>query len=70
MRKSKSVSLLGSFLGLAALLGVATGEPLAVGKKVPAVKSTDTDGKEFDLGKQLKMGMTLVFFYPKANTGG
>ena len=56
--------------GLALSAGFAFAEPLAVGKKVPAVKSTDTDGKEFDLGEHLKMGTTLVFFFPKANTGG
>jgi hypothetical protein len=62
-----------STIGVLALaLGMSTGlaEPLAIGKKVPAVKSTDTEGKEFDVTEHLKMGATLVFFFPKANTGG
>ena len=68
MRKLRSILI--AVTGLALSAGFSAAEPLAVGKKVPPVKSTDTEGKEFDFGEQLKMGTTLVFFFPKANTGG
>jgi peroxiredoxin Q/BCP len=45
-------------------------EPLAVGAEVPAVKTTDQTGKEVDLGKELAEGISLVYFYPKADTPG
>ena len=48
----------------------AADEPLEPGKEVPAVKSIDTDNKTFDVTAYLKQGTTLVFFFPKANTGG
>ncbi|MEM7386051.1 MAG: hypothetical protein AAF514_14010 [Verrucomicrobiota bacterium] len=49
----------------------AQAEPLAVGKEIPAaLKSTDTEDKAFDVTAYLKQGTTLVFFFPKANTGG
>lgn len=45
-------------------------EPLEVGAEVPAVKTTDQTGKEVDLGKELSEGISLVYFYPKADTPG
>lgn len=46
------------------------GEPLEVGAKAPDAKGTDQDGNAVDLGELCNSGFTLVFFYPKANTGG
>jgi peroxiredoxin len=41
---------------------------LKVGDKAPAVAGTTFDGRTFDLGAP---GVrTVLFFYPKANTGG
>jgi peroxiredoxin len=38
------------------------------GEKVPAVTGTSFDGRTFDIGAPGKR--TVVWFYPKANTGG
>lgn len=46
------------------------GKPLEVGAKAPDLKGLDQDGKPVDLGELYKKGIALVFFYPKANTGG
>ena len=45
-------------------------EPLEIGAKVKAVKATNQDGKLVDLGAELAKGISLVYFYPKASTGG
>lgn len=45
-------------------------EPLDVGADAPKVKTTDQNGKEVDLGKELAEGTSLVYFYPKADTPG
>ena len=44
--------------------------PLEVGDDAPKVKTTDQDGKAVDLGKELEKGISLVYFYPKADTPG
>jgi peroxiredoxin len=41
---------------------------LKEGDKAPAVTGTSYDGKTFDLGAPGRR--TVLFFYPKANTGG
>ena len=41
---------------------------LKEGDKAPAVSGTSYDGVAFDLGAPGKP--TVLFFYPKANTGG
>jgi peroxiredoxin Q/BCP len=51
------------FLGSAA-------EKLAVGDAIPAVTCNDQDGKPVDLAKEGAKGYLLVYFYPKAKTGG
>ncbi|MCB1237033.1 MAG: peroxiredoxin [Verrucomicrobiae bacterium] len=48
----------------------AKAEPLNVGDAAPTVKTTDQNGKEVDLGKELASGTALVYFYPKADTPG
>ena len=41
---------------------------LKEGQKAPAVTGASYDGATFDLGAPSKR--TVLFFYPKANTGG
>jgi peroxiredoxin len=41
---------------------------LKEGDQAPAVKGVSYDGRSFDLGAPGKR--TVLFFYPKANTGG
>ena len=41
---------------------------LSAGDKAPLVTGTSYDGTTFDLGAPGKR--TVLFFYPKANTGG
>jgi hypothetical protein len=41
---------------------------LAAGDKSPQVTGVSYDGRSFDLGAPGKR--TVLFFYPKANTGG
>jgi peroxiredoxin Q/BCP len=45
-------------------------EKLAVGAALPAVTCNDQDGKPVDLAKEGANGYLLVYFYPKAKTGG
>ena len=44
--------------------------PLEVGADAPAVKTVDQKGNKVDLGKELSEGISLVYFYPKADTPG
>lgn len=44
--------------------------PLEVGKSSPAIQATTSEGASLDLGDFLKEGVTLVYFYPKADTPG
>ena len=45
-------------------------EKLAVGAAIPDVTCNDQDGKPVSLAKEGAKGYLLVFFYPKAKTGG
>lgn len=45
-------------------------EPLQPGADAPSLKVMDQTGKEIDLGAEFKSGVTLVYFYPKADTPG
>jgi peroxiredoxin Q/BCP len=45
-------------------------EPIDVGAKAPAVAALDQNGKSVDLGALYQTGFVLVYFYPKADTGG
>lgn len=59
------------FLMLPAMLTNALfGTPLGVGAPAPSVTASDHRGEPVDLGEALASGTTLVFFYPKAHTGG
>jgi len=54
-----------SFFGL-----FANADPLAVGSAAPNVTAPDQDGKPLSLGDVYSRGITLVYFYPKADTPG
>jgi peroxiredoxin Q/BCP len=45
-------------------------EKLAVGASIPDVTCNDQDGKAVSLAKEGAKGYLLVYFYPKAKTGG
>jgi thioredoxin-dependent peroxiredoxin len=47
-----------------------TNGQLKLGDLIPAVASTDQDGKSVDLAQVSKTGYTLVYFYPKAMSPG
>ena len=51
-------------------LGTKAAESPTVGSKAPTPKSITHEGKPFDFAEAYKEGMTLVFFYPKADTPG
>ncbi len=44
--------------------------PLAIGADAPAIIVLDQNAASVDLGAKLATGTTLVYFYPKADTGG
>lgn len=52
------------------MTATANAEPLDAGDEVPGVVTTDQNGEEVDLGKELSEGISLVYFYPKADTPG
>jgi peroxiredoxin Q/BCP len=65
--------LLQTFTALAALVAlpmIACAEPLALGAPAPKISAIDQDGKTVDFGSMYAKGTTLVYFYPKAKTGG
>ena len=55
-------------LGTTGLVGAA--EPLELGKPVPDVEAKTHEGKTVKLQEATAKGWALVFFYPKAGTGG
>jgi thioredoxin-dependent peroxiredoxin len=52
---------------LALLLGAS---PIKVGEKAPDFTLTDTKGATVTLSKQLQSGPVILYFFPKAFTGG
>ena len=44
--------------------------PLELGSSAPQIEVVTDQGETIDFGKSLATGTTLVFFYPKALTGG
>jgi peroxiredoxin Q/BCP len=52
---------------LALLLGAS---PIKVGEKAPDFTLTDTKGATVKLSKQLESGPVILYFFPKAFTGG
>lgn len=58
-------------LALCSMLGMnLRAEPLEVGAKVPDVTAPDENDTPVDLAKTCSEGVTLVYFYPKADTPG
>jgi peroxiredoxin Q/BCP len=52
-------------------LGVTSaGKPLAAGDAAPEVVSRDEQGREIHLRDFYREGLTLIYFYPKADTPG
>lgn len=52
------------------MCSIAIAEPLAIGAEVPVLKATDQNGKAIALTERLAEGLSLIYFYPKASTGG
>jgi len=63
-------TLLATIVSLAGLAVLAQAAPLAVGAPAPDVASVDQDGKPISFKDVYAKGPTLVYFYPKADTGG
>jgi peroxiredoxin Q/BCP len=67
MRLLQALTALATLLALPLLAGA---DPLATGAEAPKLTAIDQDGKTVDFAEFYKKGTTLVYFYPKANTGG
>jgi thioredoxin-dependent peroxiredoxin len=53
------------------LFGCSLGaEPLAIGANAPDITAPDENGRPVDFAKVYAHGLTLVYFYPKADTPG
>lgn len=48
----------------------AKADPLSVGVPAPQITAVDQDGKPVDFSAIYAKGITLVYFYPKADTSG
>ena len=59
-----------ALFSLAFLPLVSHAEPLAVGAPAPDISGTDQNGKTVKFKDVYAKGTTLVYFYPKADTGG
>lgn len=56
-------------VSILAFLGI-NANALEIGDAAPAVTGTDQDGKPLSFQETYKKGVTLVYFYPKADTPG
>lgn len=45
-------------------------KPIAVGESAPAVAASDEEGQPVKFAEQYARGLTLIYFYPKADTPG
>lgn len=59
-----------TFLAAMSLAANLFGDPLEVGAPAPEVTATTNTGAELAFTEVYAKGPTLVFFYPKAHTGG
>lgn len=57
-------------LVVAFLMSTTKADPLKPGAAAPGLASVDENGKPFSLEDAYKKGITLVYFYPKADTPG
>jgi peroxiredoxin Q/BCP len=62
-----TLSTIASLIGLAFF---AHGAPLEIGAAAPEVSGTDQDGRTVNFKDVYAKGITLVYFYPKADTPG
>ena len=68
MKLPRTLALMSIF---SLLFGFAHAEPLKIGDKAPVVSATTDEGKTLNLGDVYKKNdYTLVWFYPRALTGG
>jgi thioredoxin-dependent peroxiredoxin len=51
-------------------LGLRTASAAEIGDEAPALSALSDDGKTVNLSDYYKKGVTLVYFYPKADTPG
>jgi len=66
----KRFHLLSLFVIALLCTNLSKAEPLDVGADAPDIKTLDQKGNPVDLGKELSKGISLVYFYPKADTPG
>lgn len=57
-------------MSLLAFLGIAAARAVDIGANAPLLSAPDQDGKAISLGDIYAQGITLVYFYPKADTPG
>ncbi len=57
-------------MSLLAFFGFTSGHAVEIGDPAPAITAIDQDGKPLDFSAIYKSGITLVYFYPKADTPG
>jgi peroxiredoxin Q/BCP len=68
MKRPRTLALMSLF---SLLFGFARAEPLKIGDKAPVVSAKTDEGTTLNLGDVYKKNnYTLVWFYPKALTGG
>lgn len=68
MKLPRTLALMSLF---SLLFGIARAEPLKIGDKAPQISATTDAGTTLNLGDVYKKNdYTLVWFYPKALTGG
>ena len=68
--KIKPLLLLLFAMSLLSFFGLTPAHALEVGDPAPVLTATDQDGKSLDFAAVYKSGVTLVYFYPKADTPG
>lgn len=69
-KKLISTAILASSYLASAVGGRAAAAEIDLGAELPAVSVPDQDGTVVDLRKEGGRGLTLVYFYPKADTPG
>jgi len=57
-------------MGLLTFFGILPSHAIDIGAPAPAPTAMDQDGKPVSFADIYQKGITLVYFYPKANTGG
>ncbi len=57
-------------MGFLSFLGPVYSEPIEIGAKAPEISAIDQDGNRVNFADVYKKGITLVYFYPKADTPG